>query len=85
MGEDLEVGIVLPEENPSSTTYGLRPNTEIGAYILELWSELYGRVRAVEADTPTTQMSLSGLNAGTYFLKLIINNEIVATQQLIIK
>lgn len=85
VGEDLEVGIVLPDENPSSTTYGLRPNTEIGAYTLELWSELYGRVRAVEADTPTTQMSLSGLNAGTYFLKLIINNEIVATQQLIIK
>lgn len=85
VGEDLEVGIVLPDENPSSTTYGLRPNTEIGAYTLELWSELYGRVRTVEADTPTTQMSLSGLNAGTYFLKLIINNEIVATQQLIIK
>lgn len=56
-----------------------------GEYTLELWSELYGRVRTVEADAATVQIPLSGLNAGTYFLKLIINNEPITTQQLIIK
>lgn len=56
-----------------------------GEYTLELWSELYGRVRTVESDAATVQIPLSGLNAGTYFLKLIINNEPITTQQLIIK
>ncbi len=56
-----------------------------GDYTLELWSELYGRVRMVNADEPTTQISLSGLPAGTYFIKLIIDNELVTTKQLIIK
>lgn len=56
-----------------------------GDYTLELWSELYGRVRMVNADVPTTQISLSGLPTDTYFIKLIIDNELVTTKQLIIK
>lgn len=56
-----------------------------GAYTLELWSELYGRVRTVESCVPTAQIPLGGLNAGTYFIKLLIGGEPVTTEQLIIK
>lgn len=80
--ETVEISVSVEEQTADFATVTV---PYAGEYTLELWSELYGRVRTVEADTPTTQMSLSGLNAGTYFLKLIINNEIVATQQLIIK
>ncbi len=60
-------------------------SSETACYTLELWSELYGRVRTVDADEPTTQIALQGLPAGTYFMKLIIDGEPVTTEQLIIK
>ncbi len=56
-----------------------------GDYTLELWSELLGCVRRVEANEPTTQISLSGLPTGIYFIKLIIDNELVTTKQLIVR
>lgn len=56
-----------------------------GEYTLELWSELLGCVRRVEANEPTTQISLSGLPTGIYFIKLIINDELVTTKQLIVR
>jgi subtilisin family serine protease len=56
-----------------------------GDYTLELWSELLGCVCRVEANEPTTQISLSGLPTGIYFIKLIINDELVTTKQLIVR
>ena len=56
-----------------------------GDYTLELWSELLGCVRRVEANEPTTQISLSGLPTGIYFIKLIIDGELVTTKQLIVR
>lgn len=53
--------------------------------LVVLWSELYGRVRTVESCVPTAQIPLGGLNAGTYFIKLLIGGEPVTTEQLIIK
>lgn len=56
-----------------------------GTYTLELWSEPYGHLRTVVSETPTAQIPLNGLGSGTYFVKLIINNELVATEQLLIR
>ena len=56
-----------------------------GDYTLELWSELLGCVCRVEANEPTTQISLSGLPTGIYFIKLIIDGELVTTKQLIVR
>lgn len=55
-----------------------------GAYRLELWHKQYGMVRSmdVEEDTPTVQMNLSGLGAGDYILRLIVDGNLVNTQQL---
>ena len=69
----------------TSNSVAALQSSRSACYTLELWSELYGRVRMVNADEPTTQISLSGLPAGTYFIKLIIDNELVTTKQLIIK
>jgi hypothetical protein len=44
-----------------------------------------GCVRRVEANEPTTQISLSGLPTGIYFIKLIIDGELVTTKQLIVR
>lgn len=81
------VDITILEQDEDEITLGIVSNAVPydGEYTLELWSELYGRVRTVEADAATVQIPLSGLNAGTYFLKLIINDEPITTQQLIIK
>lgn len=56
-----------------------------GDYTLELWSERLGRLRKVDCTEAETQISLTGLDSGTYFIKLIIENEIITTEQLIIR
>ena len=58
-----------------------------GAYRLELWHDVYGKVRELDIpeNTPTITMNLDGLNSGVYVLRLIIDNQIVETSQLIIK
>lgn len=58
-----------------------------GAYRLELWHDVYGKVRELDVpeNTPTITMNLDGLNSGVYILRLIIDNQIVETSQLIIK
>lgn len=59
----------------------------MGAYSLELWHDLYGKVREMDVteNTPTVTMNLDGLNNGIYVLRLIIDNQIVAAEQMIIK
>ncbi len=81
--------ITIVEQTVDEATIGVTSDYEpyIGAYRLELWSEMYGQVRSVDAEenTPNTQISLSGLTPGTYFIRLIIDGELVRTQQLIIQ
>ena len=59
----------------------------MGAYRLELWHDLYGKVREIDAseNTPTVTMNLDGLNSGVYILRLIVDNQIVASEQMIVK
>lgn len=63
------------------------PEPYMGAYRLELWHDLYGKVREIDAseNTPTVTMNLDGLNSGVYILRLIIDNQIVVAEQMIVK
>jgi hypothetical protein len=51
----------------------------MGTYRLELWHDLYGKVRKIDVaeNTPTVTMNLDGLSSGVYVLRLIIDNQIV--------
>jgi len=54
-----------------------------GAYTLQLWSNT-APLQTINRNTPITQISLSGMLPGVYFLVLIIDNQAVATSQLIV-
>ena len=59
----------------------------MGAYRVELWHDIYGKVREMEVpeNNPTITMNLEGLNSGVYVLRLIIDNQVVEISQLIVK
>ena len=59
----------------------------IGAYRLELWHDIYGKVREMDVpeNTPTVTMNVDGLNNRIYILRLIVDNQLIQTSQMIIK
>ena len=59
----------------------------MGAYRVELWHDVYGKVREMDVpeNTPTVTMSLEGVNSGVYVMRLIIDNQVVEASQLIVK
>ena len=59
----------------------------MGAYRLELWHDIYGKVREMDVpeNTPTVTMNVDGLSSGIYILRLIIDNQLIQTSQMIIK
>ena len=83
------VEINILEDNVSDANMRTINNPEpyMGAYRLELWHDLYGKVREIDAseNTPTVTMNLDGLNSGVYVLRLVIDNQIVVAEQMIVK
>ncbi len=75
-----ESGMRTMSMNNQSTPY-------MGAYRLELWHDVYGKVREMDVpeNTPTVTMNLEGLNSGVYVLRLIIDNQIIETSLLIVE
>ena len=63
------------------------PEPYMGTYRLELWHDLYGKVRKIDVaeNTQTVTMNLDGLNSGVYVLRLVIDNQIVVAEQMIVK
>ena len=59
----------------------------MGAYRVELWHDIYGKVREMDVseNNPTITMNLEGLNSGVYVLRLIIDDQVEKTSQLIVK
>ena len=59
----------------------------MGAYRVELWHDVYGKVREMDVpeNTPTVTMSLEGVNSGVYVMRLIIDNQVVEASQLIVR
>ena len=80
------VDISIIEQNEGDALINISSDSQPynGSYTLQLWNE-YGMVRSVDGNTSTLQLSLSGLTSGTYFLKLVIEGELVTTQQLLIR
>mgnify|MGYP003294386938 FL=1 len=84
----VEISVVEGNNAETQQTMSISQSAPyIGAYRLELWHDVYGKVRELDVpeNTPTITMNLDGLNSGVYVLRLIINNQIVETSQLIIK
>ncbi len=84
-----EINVVGAEEYDSDVrTMSLNTNTSyMGTYRLELWHDVYGKVREMDVaeNTPSVTMNLAGLNSGIYVLRLIIDNQVVETSQMIIR
>lgn len=64
-----------------------QPTPYLGAYRVELWHDIYGKVREMDVpeNNPTITMNLDGLNSGVYVMRLIIDNQIVEASQLIVR
>ncbi len=54
-----------------------------GNYIIELWNE-YTKLKSMYCSTPNIQMPLTGLLPGIYIIRLIINNNVIESKQLIV-
>ena len=83
------VEINVLEDGVSDSNMRTISNQEpyMGAYRLELWHDLHGKVREIDVaeNTPTVTMNLDGLSSGVYILRLIIDNQIITAEQLIVK
>ena len=64
-----------------------QPTPYMGAYRVELWHDIYGKVREMDVaeNNPTITMNLDGLNSGVYVLRLIVDGQIVELSQLIVR
>lgn len=80
-------GSVVGETADIQTIALNQPELYQGAYRLELWHAIHGKVREMDVseNTPTVTMNLDGLSSGIYVLRLIIDNQIVETSQMIIR
>lgn len=85
---NVEISVVEGNNAETQQTMSISQSAPYtGAYRLELWHDVYGKVRELDVpeNTSTITMNLDGLNSGVYVLRLIIDNQIVETSQLIIK
>ena len=80
-------GDVSEESGMRTMSINNQPTPYMGAYRVELWHDIYGKVREMDVaeNNPTIVMNLDGLNSGVYVLRLIIDNQIVEASQLIVR
>ena len=88
----VEINIIRGDEldgNSNVSTMALDDEMDqyIGVCRLELWHDVYGKVREMEVpeNISVVMMDLGGLNSGVYVLRLIIDNQIVEASQLIVR
>ena len=85
----VEISIIGGDElngNSNISTMALDNQTS-HAYRLELWHDVYGKVREMDVpeNTLLVTMDLGGLTSGIYVLRLIVDNQIIETSQMIIR
>ena len=85
----VEISIIGGDElngNSNISTVALDNQTS-HACRLELWHDVYGKVREMDVpeNTLVVTMDLGGLTSGIYVLRLIVDNQIIETSQMIIK
>ncbi|MBQ8720945.1 MAG: M6 family metalloprotease domain-containing protein [Paludibacteraceae bacterium] len=84
----VEIDVVGGGDTEAQQTMSVSQNElYMGAYRLELWHDVYGKVREMDVseNTPTVTMNLDGLSSGIYVLRLIIDNQLIETSQMIIR
>jgi M6 family metalloprotease-like protein len=84
---NVEITVLNGDMEDSNKRTINNPEPYMGTYRLELWHDLYGKVRKIDVaeNTPTVTMNLDGLSSGVYVLRLIIDNQIVVAEQMIVK
>ena len=84
---NVEINVVGGDTEAQQTMSVSQNELYMGAYRLELWHDVYGKVREMDVpeNTPTVTMCLDGLSSGIYVLRLVIDNQIVETSQMIIR
>ena len=82
--ETLNIQIV--EQNENARTLSLEQNYYNGKYTIELYDENTTLVRKIECEenTPFLQIPISSLTPGYYYLRLIVNNQLIDVKQVII-
>lgn len=82
--ETLNIQIV--EQNDNSRALSSETNYYNGEYTLELYDQNTTLVRKINCkeNTPQMQISVSDLMPGYYYLRLIIDNQIIDVKQVII-
>lgn len=77
--------MLMCDENVVQEEYVREPY--MGAYVIEIANEKNGILRSfvVEENNPQIQLSLNGLSEGTYFLRLIVDGNLVKVSQLLIR
>ena len=86
----VEINIIGGDElngNSNVSTIALDDSIDqyMGVYRLELWHDIYGKVREMDIpkNTSVVTMDLGGLSRGIYVLRLIVDNQIIETSQMI--
>ena len=80
--ETLYVQIV--EENVDSRTVSSTPKYYEGEYTLELYDKNTTLVRRMVCNTPQVQMPVSDLAPGNYYLRLVVEEQVIEIEQIII-
>ena len=87
----VEISVVngdAPDESGMRTmTINNQPTPYMGAYRVELWHDIYGKVREIDVteNNPTVTINLDGLNSGIYIMRLIVDKQLIKNAQIIIK
>ena len=87
----VEINVTNGDATDESSMRTMSANNQqtpyMGAYRVELWHDVYGKVREMDVpeNNPTVTMSLEGVNSGVYVMRLIIDNQVVEASQLIVK
>lgn len=80
------LNIQIIEQNNNSRTLSSETNYYSGEYNLELYDQNTTLVRKINCkeNTPQIQIPVSDLMPGYYYLRLIINSQIIEIKQIII-
>ena len=75
--------VIFP--NPATNTINIAHNNTNGNVSFELYNIIGNRVASATGSGNNTSVNTENLNNGYYFLKTMVNNEIVDTQKIIIQ
>ena len=80
------LNIQIVEQNENTRAFSSETNYYSGAYTIELYDKNTTLVRKInyKENTPQIQIPISDLTPGNYYLRLIIDNQVINVEQIII-